>query len=334
MSTTLEDRLADLDLPMPDTLVPRILAQAAQPAAGRTRAVRRRPPWATAAIAVVLLIVGVSGASFYAPRFAQALADAPIVGTAVGPALRSAGLAGLQGRFTALDSRATSSGYIVRLVAGYADSNQTVLVLKVEPPDHDFFAQPRLTDQFGRAIGLRGGMSDQRTGDNVLLFNGVPWPDSVLGARLRLHSTVLEALPNGQPVSGDWTLEGTIPVESSRALALPAAGTLGDSTFRFTQVEASNATVSIHMEISGPLAKQLDRTVGETIPGVAKPHKAFLYDLVDASGNPATGLFASTSTGIGPAQFSASWVITHPGVYRLRFTYEGVGSFERSITIG
>jgi hypothetical protein len=334
MSTTLEDRLADLDLPMPDTLVPRILAQAAQPGAGRTMAVRRRPRWPTAAIAVVLLIVGVGGASFYAPRFAQALADAPIVGAAVGPALRTVGLAGLQGRFTALDSRATSSGYTVRLVAGYADSNQTVLVLKVEPPDHDFFAQPRLTDQFGRGIELRGGMSDQRTGDNVLLFNGVPWPDSVLGARLRLHATVLEALPNGQPVSGDWTLEGIIPVESSRALPLPTAGTLGDSTFRFTQVEASNATVSIHMEISGPLAKQLDRTVGETIPGVAKPHEAFSHGLVDASGNPATEIYASTSTGIGPAQFSASWVITHPGVYRLRFTYEGVGSFERSITIG
>jgi hypothetical protein len=334
MSTTLEDRLTNLDLPMPDTLVPRSLARAVQAGPGRVRADTRRPRWATVALAIVLLIVAVSGASIYAPRFAQVLADAPIVGTAVGPALRTVGLAGLQGRFTALDSRATSSGYTVRLVAGYADSNQTVLVLKVEPPDHDFFAQPRLTDQFGRAIELRGGMSDQRSGDNVLLFNGVPWPDSVLGARLRLHATVLEALPNGQPVSGDWTLEGIIPVESSRALPLPAAGTLGDSTFRFTQVEASNATVSIHMEISGPLAKQLDRTIGETIPGVAKPHEAFSHDLVDAGGNPATGISASTSTGIGPAQFSASWVITHPGVYRLRFTYEGVGSFERSITIG
>jgi hypothetical protein len=333
MSTSLEDRLADLDLRMPDTLVPRILAQAAEPSARRTVAVRRRPRWATVALAVVLLIIAVSGASIYAPRFAQALADAPIVGTAVGPALRSVGLAGLQGRFTAFDSRVTSSGYSVKLVAGYADNNQTVLVLKVEPPDHDFFAQPRLTDQFGRTIALRGGMSDQRTGDNVLLFNGVPWPDSVLGARLRLHATLLEALPNGQPVSGDWTLEGTIPVETSRALPLPSAGNLGDSTFRFTKIEATSVTVSIHMEISGPLAKQLDRTVGETIPGVAKPHPAFSYELVDASGRSATGIYGSISTGFGPAQLSASWVVTHPGDYRLRIAYEGVGSFERTITV-
>jgi hypothetical protein len=333
MSTSIEDRLTDLDLRMPDTLVPRILAMAADPGARRVRPVPLRPRWATLAIAVVLLMVAVSGASVYAPRFAQALADAPIVGTALGPALRSVGLAGLQGRFTALDSHATSSGYTVRLVAGYADSNQTVLVLKVEPPDHDFFAQPRLTDQFGRAIELRGGMSDQRTGDNVLLFDGVPWPDSLLGARLRLRATSLEALPNGQPVSGDWTLEGTIPVESSRALPLPADGRLGNTTFRFTRVEASNATISIHMDISGPLARQLGRMVGETIPGVAKPHEAFSYDLVDANGSSATGIDASTSTGIGPAQFSASWVITGPGVYRLRFAYEGVGSFERSITV-
>ena len=333
MSITLEDRLADLDLPPPDTLVPRVLARAAQPGTRRIQPVRHRPRWVTVAMAVVLLVVVVSGASFFAPRFAQALADAPIVGAAVGPALRSVGLAGLQGRFTALDSRTTSSGYTVKLVAGYADNNQTVLVLKVEPPDHSFFAQPRLTDQFGRTIELRGGMSDQRTGDNVLLFNGVPWPDSFLGARLRLHATILEALPNGQPVSGDWTLEGTIPVESSRALPLPSAGSLGDSTFRFTQIEATSATVSIHMEISGPLAKQLDRVVGETIPEVAKPHPAFSYELIDAGGGAATAISGTTSTGIGPAKFSATWVISHPGEYRLGIAYEGIGSFERTITV-
>jgi uncharacterized protein DUF4179 len=333
MSTTLEDRLADLDLRVPDTLVPRILSLATQPGTRRTTPERRRPRWATVALAFALLVIALGGVSFYAPRFAQALADTPIVGTAVGPALRSVGLAGLQGRFTALDSRATSSGYTVRLVAGYADSNQTVLVLNVEPPDHSFFAQPRLTDQFGRAIELRGGMSDQLNGDNVLIFNGIPWPDSLLGARLRLHTSVLEGLPGGQQVAGEWTLQGTIPVESSRALALPAAGTLGDSTFRFTRVEATSATVFVYLEISGPLAGQLDRALGPTIPEVAKPHPAFSYDLVDASGRSATGGYSAISGGFGPAQFSAGWVITHPGDYRLRIAYEGVGSFERSITV-
>src|ERR1700737_3911512 len=104
MSTSLEDRLADLDLPMPDTLVPRVLARVAEPGAPGTQPVQRRPRWATVALAVVLLVVAVSGATFYAPRFAQALADAPIVGTAIGPPLRWAGLAGLEGRFAAPDT--------------------------------------------------------------------------------------------------------------------------------------------------------------------------------------------------------------------------------------
>ena len=333
MSTSLEDRLTDLDLPMPDTLVPHILAQAAQPGTRRIQPMRHRPRWVTVAMAVVLLFVAISGVSFYAPRFAQVLADAPVVGTAVGPALRSVGLAGLEGRFTALDSRVTSSGYTVRLVAGYADANQTVLVLKVDPPDRSFFMRPELTDQFGREIGFSGGMSDTRTGDNVLIFRGIPWPDSVLGARVRLHSSVLQALPVGQPLAGEWTLQGTIPVESSRPLPLPAAGILADSTFRFTQVEATAATVSIQMEISGPLAKQLDRVVGETIPEVAKPHPAFSYELIDAGGGAATAISGTTSTGIGPAKFSATWVISHPGEYRLGIAYEGIGSFERTITV-
>ena len=333
MSTTLEDRLADLELPMPDALVPRVLARAAEPGARRTRSVQRRPRWATVALAVVLLIVVVSGASFYAPRFAQALADAPIVGTAVGPALRSAGLAGLQGRFTALDSRATSSGYTVRLVAGYADNNQTLLVLSVDPADRSLFGRTQLTDQFGRTIASSGGISDARTGDNVLIFQALPWPDSTLGARLRLHVSTLESVPGGQPVAGDWTLQGTIPVESSRPLPLPAAGALGDSTVRFIRVEATSATVSVYMEISGPLAGQLDRMVGPTIPYVAKPHLAFSYELVDAGGRIATHMNATGSTGNGPAQVWAGWVITHPGDYRLRIAYEDVGSFERTITV-
>lgn len=334
MSTNLEERLTDLDLPMPDTLVPRVLARVAQPGGGRINAVRRRPRWLTVAMAVVLLIVVVSGASFYAPRFAQALADAPIVGSAVGPALRSAGLAGLQGRFTALDSRATSSGYTVRLVAGYADKNQTVLVLSVDPPDHMLFGRTELTDQFGRTIAISGGVSDARTGDNVLIFDGLPWPDSILGARLRLHASTLAATPGGQTLAGDWTLQGTIPVESSRPLPPPAAGMLGDSTVRFTRVEATSAIVSVYMVISGPLATQLDRMVGPTIPYVAKPHLAFSYELVDAGDRVATHMNGTGSTGTGPAaQVWAGWVITHPGEYRLRIAYEGVGSFERSITV-
>jgi hypothetical protein len=334
MSTNLEDRLTELDLRMPDTLVPRILAHAAQTGERHVASVRRRPRWTAIALAVALLFVAVSGVSVYAPRFAQVLADAPVVGTAVGPALRSVGLAGLEGRFTALDSRVTSSGYTVRLVVGYADANQTVLVLKVDPSDRSFFLHPQLTDQFGREIGFSGGMSDTRTGDNVLIFRGIPWPDSVLGARVRLHASALQALPDGQPLTGDWTLRGTIPVESVRALPLPAAGVIGESTFRFTQVEVTAATVFIRIEISGPLAGQLDRTVGSTIPGVEKPHPAFSYELVDASGRGATGINATTSTGIGPAKFSGSWVIAHPGDYRLRIAYEGVGAFERTITIG
>ena len=333
MSTNLEDRLSGLDLPMPDTLVPRILALAAQPGTRRIRPGRRRPRWASVVLAVLLLIVVLGAASFYAPRFAQTLADAPIVGTAIGPALRSIGLAGFQGRFNALDSRATSSGYTLRLVAGYADNNATILVLDVEPPDHGLFAQAQLTDQFGRTIQLHTGMSDTLSGDNVLVFDGIPWPDSILGVRLRLHASVLEGLPDGKPVAGDWTLQGTIPVESGHALPLPAAGILGDSTFRLTHVEATNATLGIRMEISGPLARQLDRSIGSEISGVSKPHEAFFTDLVDASGRSATAIYGNTSTGIGPAQFYGMWVITHPGEYRIRIAYEGVGSFERTITI-
>ena len=48
MSTNLEDRLTELDLRMPETLVPRILAHAAQSGRRRSGWVRHRPRRVTA----------------------------------------------------------------------------------------------------------------------------------------------------------------------------------------------------------------------------------------------------------------------------------------------
>src|SRR5438046_2856427 len=82
----------------------------------RALAARRKPRglsirWRVlAAVPLALLLVS-AAASYYAPVFAQALADAPLAGSISGPMLRQFGLAGMPHRVSAFGARVSSGGY-------------------------------------------------------------------------------------------------------------------------------------------------------------------------------------------------------------------------------
>ena len=186
MSKTLEERLTGLLIPLPAAVVPRVLAQARK----RNVGTARRPPWLAPVAAVFLVLGFLAGSLYAAPRFADALAGAPLIGGPTAALLRSIGLAPLNNRLTTINDVATSSGYRVTLIAGYADATQTVLVLRVEPPA-DLFETSVLTDQFGRSLRPSNGVFDSSTGNSVISFAGLPWGDSLLGARLTLQIGLL-----------------------------------------------------------------------------------------------------------------------------------------------
>jgi len=198
---TLEERLTELQVPLPATVVPRVLARAERRDLRRAR----RALWVTAALATVVVLACLAGSLYAAPRFADALAGAPLVGGPTTALLRSIGLAPLNNRLTAINDVATSSGYRVTLIAGYADATQTVLVLRVEPPA-DLFGTAVLTDQFGRSLRPSGGVFESRSGNSVISFAGLPWGDSLLGARLTLHVSALQLNLEGPTtaVQGNW----------------------------------------------------------------------------------------------------------------------------------
>ncbi|TMF44194.1 MAG: DUF4179 domain-containing protein [Chloroflexi bacterium] len=216
MSKTLEERLTGLLIPLPAAVVPRVLAQARK----RNVGTARRPPWLAPVAAVFLVLGFLAGSLYAAPRFADALASAPLIGGPTAAVLRSIGLAPLNNRLTAINDVATSSGYRVTLIAGYADATQTVLVLRVEPPA-DLFETSVLTDQFGRSLRPRNGVFDSSTGNSVISFAGLPWGDSLLGARLTLHASALH-LNLGGPVTtvpGNWSLHAILAVEPGQPLS-------------------------------------------------------------------------------------------------------------------
>ena len=327
MNQTLEDRLTNLEVEMPGNLVPRVLARAQHaPARGRFPRLLLTP-----ALAVIILLLMLTGTLYAAPRFADVLASAPVIGGTTGAFLQSVGLGPIGSKLTPINDVAASSGYKIQLIAGYADSTQTVLVLRVSPPAELFFSSV-LTDQFGRRVGPRGGSGDLRNGTTVVTFEQLPWPDQTVGARLTLHVSAVQPSPySSASVNGSWTLHATLAAEPARNLPLPADGQIGTTRFHFTSMVRSGATLEVDMQVSGPLSSHLSDTVGETIPYVSKPHPAFNIVLVDATGSE-THVGGGVSTGLGPATLR-SWLVAAPGHYRIVVSFEGAGQFEREITV-
>ena len=175
----LEQRLThiELDTPDPGRISARVLTL--RPKARRA-SVLRVPAVGLGTIALALAVL------YFVPAAAAALAGMP----GGGDLLREAGLAGAAGKVTMVGAVAESSGYRITLVGAYADSERTVLLLRTSPSATPDFATMGLTDQFGRSYPMQSGSSDGRTGDLILQFDPLGWPDGTTGARvtLRLNS--------------------------------------------------------------------------------------------------------------------------------------------------
>lgn len=328
----LAQRLAALSLQMPATLTAIVLSRASRPSIERRA---HRPAWATAALAACLVLVGVIAGSYFAPRFQQALAQSPLVGSPITALLHGAGLDPLANRFEPVSSSSTSSGYRLELTAAYADANNSYVILRTSPAIFAFPRDATLTDQFGRSFELRGGVG-QADGSELVTFSGVGWPDDVVGARLTLHVHSLDrTTETGGTVSGDWTLHAVLDVEAAKPYPhpMPAAGHLANNTVQVTQITASSATVKIQLHVTGPLAKHLGDLVGQEITNVTKPHPAFEVRLLGPDGQEAQPLEGGQASDLTGTMVTQTWLRPRPGLYRLAITYESVGEVDQQIDL-
>lgn len=334
----LEQRLAGLVVNAPDA--GRITAQALSLAAKPQR--RRFLRVAALAVATLGLMLGVL---YFVPRTDAVLANTPIAGDL----LRDAGLAGAGDRVTAVGAVSTSSGYRLELIGAYADAARTVLLIHAEPQILFAGRGPDLKDQFGRTYYLHGGETNGLTGNIVLTYDALAWPDAITGARITLIATAVQpftcAMPpggtsldavcsTGQPMTGSWTLPATIGIDEGTVLALPAPGRLGPANFRFTFVVSTPATISIGMEVTGMSYDDLYKRVPDGLKG----RQLFNIELIGPDGASMGGNGAGnasdnlTGTRI---QIGLYWPRSGPaaGDYRLRVTYEGLGEFDRVLHI-
>ncbi|HVC78776.1 MAG TPA: hypothetical protein VND96_19880 [Candidatus Micrarchaeaceae archaeon] len=327
---TLEQRLTDLSFDTPDAgrISARVLSLVQKP--------RRRafPRWLALGVATLLVAGGVL---YFVPAADAGLADAPIAGDL----LRDAGLTGAGTQVTSVGAVASSSGFRLQLIGAYADSTRTVLLLRANPavqwlgvPGNDI----QLTDQFGRSYNWQSGQTDSRTGQAIVQFEALAWPDALTGARITVKVAAVERaclanafcsspLPDGPVVKGSWVLPATLGVDEGTALALPAAAQLGAARFQFTSVRSSTATIGIDIQVTGVTFDDL----GQMIPDGGKGTAVFTIDLFSPTGDVANTSFSMGEGLQGPIiQFLA--YRSGPGEYRLHISYRG-SSVDRILTV-
>jgi hypothetical protein len=284
----------------------------------------------------LLALIITTLAAYLAPAFSQAMADAPIAGRVAGPVLRQFGLASIEDRVSSFGDRATSGGYTIELIGGYADSSRMVLFLRTTPAARVVPVFPgvaALHDQFGREYRWTGALANSETGDAAITFVPIEGPANRLGARLTLTLKQLEDRSIGQPVTinGTWELHGTLLPEEGTDLPLPGPGDLGSARVTFTKASALPAAVVVEFEIAGMTFAELM----ERIPDGLKGRSAFTVHLIDGSGHARAVLSGGGgSTGSGNTLHQQwLWETTAPGQYELVLSWEGRGTLTRTLVV-
>ena len=325
-------RIATLEIPVDVSRVTqRVLAARRKP-----RAVSFR--WrVVAAIPLALLLIS-AVASYYAPVFAEALADAPIAGSISGLMLRQFGLAGMPHRVSSFGDKVTSAGYTAELVGGYADAGRTILFVRIDPPARAFapFGEIRLSDQFGHTYRMVGATSNMTTGESALLFQPIEGLAATVGARLHVAFTSIEEglPPASRTIAGRWDLTGTLAVDEGLDLAAPALIQLGNARLSFTRVRALAVGLLVEFKIDPVDIDEFNRQIPDSLKG----RPAFRVSLVDANGRERQQLGgASGGGGTDRSRMTITgswlWQTEGPGNYVLSVDWEGVGSGARTIAV-
>lgn len=326
MTDLLERALNRLDFDVPDGLVDRAIAGAERAPVRAPVAEQIRIAVGRAATLVVAILFVNLVAAYFAPRYGQALADAPIVGGVAAPVLRYSGLDASQ--ITSLNVSATSSGHTIKLVGGYADTERTVLLMEFDGKplrvpsksnqDPCCFAEGTLVDQFALEYS-RVPSSDQQ----AATFEPVRGLAARVGARLMLHITILHT--NGPEVAtGDWRLPVTLFQQPGKVLAVPGPVTANGIIYTIKSVRLSGTQLSIQFYLSGPRIEEYRKQGMPNTAESAGPEgfyqKYVAPSLVDSQRHPASFRGSNmTMPKQGPASGGLTVVVLAPGQYTLTF---------------
>jgi hypothetical protein len=316
-------RLRELPITTPDPglVATRVLHARRLPGPRPRPIVRVARPLAAALVVVVALW----GVFYFAPAAGATLAEAPGVGSFSSLVLGEAGL-GTGTVVTSEDSAAANSGVTIRLVGAAANPLRTIVLLRISPAP-DYPLEMTLKDQFGWSYEERSGYGDLRTGDLAMMFAPPSFVAQPLGMRFTLSIYGVET--DAGPVSGTWTLTGTVLVHSARSFAAPQQATVGRMTVTFSPGQEADGVLELTARIQGVTMQQLGLDHKQT-----SDVQPLTVTVTDSTGRELDVPFGFRPDPTGITLDIVAYGAGDHGTYTIRISVVGVGSVERSITVG
>lgn len=287
-------RLRALDVPVPAGLGPRLAAAAQHQPPPPARHPTRRLAFVAAGVAGIL--IANAAALYMAPAYSLALAKAPVAGGASQALLAAAGLSASDGT-TPIGSTASVDGKRVILSQATVDAQRTVLFFDVPNGYIIDPRQITVSDQFGHRLtdgpffeaysgavmgwsGIQvspttdGGSDmpvsrDIRKDQLVLILPAVTGEAAKVGARLTVRIDELAPTgaarptqgkaPWGKPISGPWTLNANLVVQSASPLPVPGPATVDGTTWTLSSVSQAGGILEVKGSVSGPEVQRFAR---------------------------------------------------------------------------
>jgi hypothetical protein len=262
MTSSLEERLFALELPLPKGLVLRAAAAATQPAR-RASGVAVVRPVAIGALSLGAF-VGINAVAGHVwPAYGRLLADVP--GARIVPGWLDPRTGLVPQTATPLNASATSAGHEVRLIGGSADGVRTLLFVEIDGKSYsDVNDPPRFSVGAATITDRNGNVYKQLPYGH----NFIPAFEPLRGAAadggpLTLHITELLPAEPGDPVRGDWTMRFTLVAEPLLDVRVPAAIVTSGTTYEVVSVRASREVLDLHWRATGEAVAQFTALIAD-----------------------------------------------------------------------
>ncbi len=333
MNHTIEERLARLEIPLPDGLVPSALAADGLTGRGSSERPHRWRARTAASVATLALVLGANTVvMLLAPGYGTLLADAPGLGELADRALTWTGLRATD--VVSVTGSARSSDYEVRVLAVYADATRTVVLMDIDdsrpsdgarsgtPEDAAIVEVATLVGPDGTTYGV---LPSAPNNGRPLTMSFEPLararPGETRGLTLQVKRLMQEQ--GGESIDGDWQIPLQVTVAASVDVPLPADGTAAGNLFTFTSATLSGRLLTLRWEVSGPTIDEIRRLAyppqsRSWSAGLGALTRSLRPDLAAIEGGspPVVVLSGGSFPAGGPATGELVAVVAEPGLYQ------------------
>lgn len=269
--TSLESRLANLDLTIPEHVVARALAGAAVTRAPRRPLRAAARPVVVGALSFGAFVGGNVVSAHVWPTYGQLLAGLP--GGDIIPRWLDPRTGLVPKTATPLDAKTASAGHEVRLIGGSADATRTLLFFEIDGKSYNNVDDPpRFHVVTATITDAEGNVYKQLPYGHNLVPAFAPLQGAAAnGGPLTLDITELMESDTGETVVGDWTLPFRLFAQPPLAVTVPSAVTVAGTRYEIVAVTASREVLEFSWRATGAAVDEFAVIIADPPSTVVAP---------------------------------------------------------------